>query len=76
MRTRREFMPVLDCMPSRIAPSATGAVIAISILPGVATQGGAGMLIASPGGARGITMQSDSSTIIAGEPSGSGSGNC
>jgi hypothetical protein len=76
MRTRRVFTPVLNCMPSRIAPSATGAAIAISILPGGAAQVGRAMPIASRVGAGGITMQNDSSENLAGEPTGSGVGNC
>jgi hypothetical protein len=35
MRTRHHFQPILDSMPSRIAPSAVGALIAPVVLAAV-----------------------------------------
>jgi hypothetical protein len=36
MRTRRQFQPMLDSMPSRISPSAGGGSIATTLAPAVA----------------------------------------
>ena len=38
MRTRRHFQPMLDSMPSRIAPSAVGGLIAPVVLAAVVTH--------------------------------------
>ncbi len=75
MRTRRQFTPVLDYMPSRIALSTTGVLVSISIPVGATMQPGADMPISSPG-TQGMTMQNMSSTNIAGEPTAPGTINC
>jgi len=72
MRTRREFTPVVDFMPSRIAPSAVAGLAHVAVLShGVATHQ------APPPSGMSPMDTSGSYPIIAGEPTPPpGTNNC
>jgi len=79
MRTRREFTPVVDFMPSRISPSAAGAVLPAAIFHGVSLHPAPPVLHVHVrlGAMDDTSGDNDStSTIIAGEPTPPSTINC
>jgi hypothetical protein len=75
MRTRRVFTPVLDWMPTRIAPSSAGIAILAPILVGGSVHIAHPKPVTSTGTGM-PNLQSMSSTNIAGEPAPPTSINC